>query len=84
MVQCWLVERTYDDRGMVTVVFATPDGERMQRRDLSAQLLSRSPVTAARDIAAEKLQAVADDDLRERYAREVTRVRERYGPDDEL
>ena len=62
MVRCWLVERSYDDRGLVTVVYATPDGERHLRKELSSRMLSRNPVTAATDADADRLEPVDDPD----------------------
>lgn len=84
MVRCWLVERTYDDRGLVRVVYATPDGERVARRELSARMLENTPVTAARDVDDDDLEPVTDPETRERYAREAERVRENNDPDGEL
>ena len=83
-VQLWLVERDYDDRNLVTLVYATPDGERFQRHERSAHLLSRQGVTAATEADPSDLEAVDDDETRERYAEEVERVRERHDPGDQL
>lgn len=80
-VRCWLAERTYDDRNLVTLVYATPQGDRYFQRELSANMLSRVDVTAARDVPTEDLQPVADDELRARYASEATRVSKEYDPD---
>jgi hypothetical protein len=73
----WLVERGFDDRGLVTLVYATPDGERLLRRELSSAALGRVDVTAARDVPAGDLRAV-DPAERERYAAEARRMRERH------
>lgn len=81
-VEVWLVERDYDDRNLVTLVYATPDGERYQRHERSAHLLSNQRVTAATDADPGDLEPVDDDETRERYAEEVSRVRERHDPDD--
>lgn len=78
-VRCWLVERDYTDKGLVTLVYATPDGERKLVEQRSANRLR--DVTAARDVDAEALVA-ADEDERERYAREVERMVERHEPDE--
>jgi hypothetical protein len=83
-VQVWLVERDYDDRNLVTLVYATPDGERYQRHERSAHLLSRQGVTAATDAAPDDLEPVDDETTRERYAEEVERMRERHDPDDSV
>ncbi|WP_256391399.1 hypothetical protein [Natronoarchaeum rubrum] len=83
-VQCWLVERSFDQRNLVTLVYATPGGERYQQRELSGNALSQIDVTAAREIPADELEDVRDADTRARYADEVASVREQYDPDEEL
>jgi len=83
-VRVWLVERDYGDRNLVTLTYATPDGERELRRELSAAVLRRSSVTAARDVDPDRLDTVDDGDRRERYAHEAERVRERNDPDDAI
>jgi hypothetical protein len=83
-VRTWLVEREYGDRNLVTLVYATPDGERALTRQLSSTVLDRTTVTAARDAAPERLSPVRDADTRERYRREVERVRADHDPDDAI
>ncbi|GAB7019224.1 hypothetical protein [Halostagnicola bangensis] len=83
--RCWLVERTFDDRNLVTIVYATPDGSRYHQRERSAMSLQQgSAVTAAADIDADELEAVPDEETRERYAGEVERTAEKYDPDEEI
>jgi hypothetical protein len=82
-VRTWLVERSYDDRGLVTLVYATPDGERYVRREVSMNVLRRSPATAARDVERDTLESTPERE-RERYATEADRVREKNAPDDEI
>lgn len=82
-VRTWLVERDYDDRGLVSLVYATLDGERAIRRELSAGMLRRNPTTAARDVSDTDLEPVPETD-RERYRREAARVRENRDPDEEI
>jgi hypothetical protein len=82
-VRTWLVERDYDDRGLVSVVYATPDGERALRRELSARMLERNPTTAAREVPVADLEPVPEAD-RGRYRREAGRVRENHDPDEEI
>lgn len=79
----WLVERSLDGGGMVTLVYATPDGRRRYRTQFSAAHLPSRSVTAARDVEAEDLTPTDDDD-RKRYRQEVDRVRARHDPDDEV
>jgi len=82
--QVWLVEREYSDKGLLTLVYATPDGERYLRSNRSSNMLNNAGVTAAKDVDADRLEPVEDPDRRERYAREAERVAERHAPDDEL
>ena len=82
-VRTWLVERSYDDRGLVTLVYATPDGERYVRREVAMNVLRRSPATAAREVEADTLEPTPESE-RERYAAEADRVRENNAPDDEI
>jgi hypothetical protein len=81
-VRVWLVEREYTDKGMVSLVYATPDGARAWHRQLSATALSGG-VRAARTVDPGRLTPVAGPD-RERYAKEAARVAERNAPDDAL
>lgn len=80
----WLVEREYDTRQTVTLVYATPDGGRQYRRQASVELLSREPTTAAVDRDGADLDAVTDPETRDRYAEEAARMAERHDPDDEV
>jgi hypothetical protein len=82
-VRAWLVERSYDDRNLITLVYATPDGTRALRKEQSATVMHQqgTSVTAAVDVAADALSPV-DDDRRERYATEADRMREQHAPDD--
>lgn len=83
-VRCWLVERTFDDRNLVTTVYATPDGSRYRQRERSASALRRSPATAAIEIDEDELEPVTDAETRERYAAEATRTADQYDPDDRI
>lgn len=82
--QCWLVERTFDDRNLVTIVYATLDGSRYQRRERSAAALRRSPATAAVEVDAAELEPVSDAETRERYAAEARRTADQYDPDETI
>lgn len=81
-IRLWMVERSYDSRNLVTLVYATPDGSRYLQKELSSTLLSRTEVTAAIDVTAESLEPVTDEELRERYAKEATRMVDTHSPDD--
>ncbi|GAA0294506.1 hypothetical protein [Halarchaeum salinum] len=78
-VRVWFVGREYTDKGMLTVRYATPDGE---RRFEKQQSLNAPDPTAARDVDPAKLVPVADDDVADRYRTEVERVRESNAPGD--
>lgn len=79
----WLVERTYTDKGLVSLVYATPDGERRLQRQKSMNALRQSEgVTAATTAEPDALQAVEDEDTRARYADEVSRMADAHDPDD--
>jgi hypothetical protein len=84
-VQCWLVERTYTDKGLVSLVYATPAGDRVLRRERSPQVLQRSGgVTAAADVDPDALDAVDDAAERDRYATEAARMADRHAPDESV
>jgi hypothetical protein len=82
--RCWLVERDYSDKGLVTLVYATPDGERALRMQRSANMLARQPVTAGRGVPEADLDPVEGADRRERFAAEADRMAGRHDPDDEV
>lgn len=84
-VTVWLVERSYDRdvANMLNLTYATPDGARALRMERSlANPHQADQVTAGRRVTEDALEPVEDDERRERYAREVERVREEHGPDD--
>ena len=85
-VQCWLAERTYTDRGLVDMTYATPDGSQMHRRQVSTTVLRQrgTETTAAVEVDPAELEPVDDPDTRERYAAEVKRMRDGHAPDDEV
>jgi hypothetical protein len=85
-VRVWLVERTYsdDEQNVIVLTYATPDGERDYRKEraLTSFTGDARETTAAVEVSPGNLGTVEDPDLRERYAAEVARTRERYDPDD--
>ncbi len=85
-VRCWLVERTYTDRGLVDMTYATPDGSQAHRRQVSTTVMRQRGVgtTAAVEVDPAELEPVDDGDTRERYAAEVERMRSDHDPDDEV
>lgn len=78
-VRVWFVHREYTDKGMLTLRYATPDGERVLEKQ---QSLNAPDPTAARDVEPSRLAPVEDDDAVERYRTEVARVSENNDPDD--
>lgn len=80
----WLVERSYgNDEDIVTLVYATPDGTRQLKKQLSHNLLYGTEITAAREVPDERLEAVPESE-QERYATEAERMAETHDPDDEV
>jgi hypothetical protein len=81
----WLVTReSFGDESVVTLVYATPDGDRHLKRQLHTNMLYETTITAAETVEAERLEPVEDSEDRERYATEVERMRERHEPADEV
>jgi flagellar biosynthesis/type III secretory pathway ATPase len=78
----WLVERSYRDENLVTLVYATTDGEYFHKRQLSVSMLMQKSVTAAKSFDREDLVAVEEPDRRERYAAEAKRMADQYDPDE--
>jgi len=76
----WLVERDYTDGGLVTVVYASTDGERHLEQRRSKRMVVRSTVTAARDVETDRLEPTPED-RRDRYAAEASRMAEKHDPD---
>lgn len=83
-MRCWLVERDHDDKGLVRLVYATPDGGRRLVSERSPAMLRETAVTAARDVDPAHLDVVDDPAVRERYSAEVERVRADHDPDDPI
>ncbi|WP_266078982.1 hypothetical protein [Haladaptatus caseinilyticus] len=79
-VRAWLVERTYSDRDLLTLVYATSDGERYLQKELAGRLGGET--TAAIDVEEGRLAQVDDDAVKERYAAEVERMTAQHEPDD--
>ncbi|GAA0464116.1 hypothetical protein MUK72_08420 [Halococcus dombrowskii] len=83
-VRVWLVERGYNNRDLIILKYATPDGERLFRRELAAQAIGVDTVTAAKDVSPNDLESIDHSDLRERYADEVSRMSDEHDPDDTI
>jgi hypothetical protein len=79
----WLVDRTYDDKGLISLAYATTDGEWVRRIERAPIAVERSGgVTAAVDTDPDALEPVEDEGLRDRYAAEATRMADRHDPDE--
>lgn len=85
-IRCWLAARTYTDRGLIDLVYATPEGDRVQRKQLSTTAMRQRgfEATAAVDVPVSDLESVDDEETRDRYRAEVRRVRDQHDPDDEV
>lgn len=81
-LQLWLVDRTYDDKGLLVLEYATPDGTRSLKRERAAAAMQGMDVTAAIEVDRDRTEPVTEDDLLDRYGSEATRMRERHDPDD--
>lgn len=80
----WLVDRQSRDERLVTLTYATTDGEQSVTRERSMHLLRKRPATAAIETDEADVQPVADAETRDRYAEEASRMAERHDPDDEV
>lgn len=78
-VRVWLVGREFTDKGLVTLQYATRDGERVLVQQRSATNLGE--VTAALEVSADRL-VPADAADRERFAAEADRMTDEHAPDD--
>ena len=83
-MRCRLVEREYDDKGLVRLVCSTPDGGRRLLSECAAATLQEAGVTAAAEVDPGKLDVVDDPALRERHAAEAERGRAGYGSGDPI
>ena len=80
-VRVWLVDRTYTDKGLISIEYATVDGDRFIHRQ---QSLNAPDPAAAIELPAEDLEPVRDPEDRERYRAEATRMAERHDPEDRV
>ncbi|ATW88802.1 hypothetical protein halTADL_2055 [Halohasta litchfieldiae] len=84
MTRLWLVERSYDDRDLVSFTYATVDGTHQLRKQLSMALLrQRGPTTAAIEVDDEELSAV-DETNQAQFAAEAQKMQSKHDPDDEI
>ena len=83
MPRLWLVERSYDDRNLISFVYATTHGTRQLRKELSATLLQQrnQPITAAIPIDDEDELSAVDPGDQARYANDAQPLAGQYEPD---
>lgn len=82
----WLVERTYSDDkpSLIILTYATPDGEQYLRQERAITAFSdTSTTTAALDVHPDELGLV-EEERREQYATEATRMANVHEPDDTI
>ncbi|WP_458208407.1 hypothetical protein [Haladaptatus sp. NG-SE-30] len=79
-VRVWLVERTYSDRDLLTLVYSTPDGARYLQKERAGRLGGET--TAAIEVEPDRLSTVEDETTRERYSAEAARMAKKHEPDD--
>jgi hypothetical protein len=84
-IRVWMVERGYTNRDLITLVYATPDGERAMHNERAAATMGGgSGVSAARDIDPERLEPVEEEETIERYRQEAERTSENYEPNETI
>lgn len=86
-IRVWLVERTFsdDEQNIVIEIYATIDGRRYLRRERALTTFTGGHETrAALDVEADDLARVGDQDRRDRYAIEASRMRREHAPEDEI
>ncbi|MFB6071740.1 MAG: hypothetical protein ABEJ88_02105 [Halobacterium sp.] len=79
--RAWLVYREYTDKGLLSLVYATEDGERVLHKQRS---LNAGDPRAALDVDVDDLEPVDDPEDVQRYRDEIERMRERHDPDDRV
>lgn len=85
--QVWMVERTFsaDSPHILVTVYATLDGTKYLQKERAFNRFGSDPgpvVTAAMSVPDDRLTVVSDSELRERYANEARRMRDRHDPSD--
>jgi hypothetical protein len=75
----WLVFREYTDKGLLSLTYATTDGEHVFEKQRS---MNAGDPTAAIDVSAGDLDPVEDPADVERYGEEATRMRDQHDLDE--
>ncbi|OIB57363.1 hypothetical protein [Natrialba sp. SSL1] len=79
-VRVWLVEHGYNNRDLILLKHATPDGSQIFRKEVASQALDT--VSAAKEASDANLETVEDPAVQERYADEAARMAEKHDSDD--
>jgi len=77
----WLVFREYTDKGLLSLTYATEDGEHVFEKQRS---MNAGDPTAATDADRADLEPVEDPEDVERYRDEAQRMRDRHDPDERV
>lgn len=80
-VQCWLVKRDFWDEDLITLVYATEDGQLHHQRQLSGAMLYEIEVTAGKRFQRSELEPTPPDD-QQQYKQEATRMAQQHDPAD--
>ncbi len=87
-VRVWLAERTYsdDEQNLIILTYATPDGTRAFRKEraLTSFTGEARGTSAGLDVSPDNLADVTDEETRERYATEASRMAEEHDPGDKI
>ena len=86
-VRVWLVERTYsdDEQNVIILTYATTDGKHYHRKERALTSFGDDrPTTAAVETSPDNLGSVDDEETREQYAAEASRIAGEYAPDDRV
>lgn len=87
-IRVWLVERTFsdDEQNIIILLYATPDGERVLRKERALPSFTGSARETTASVLADpgNLDTVTDPTRRERFATEAARMRKKYDPDEPI
>lgn len=82
MTTVWLVDREFDSKGLVRLIYATVDGERMHTKELAERrLVTGDGVTAGREVDETALGESPAEEV-ERFASEASKMAADHDLDD--
>lgn len=79
----WFVNRSFDDGRIITVTYATGDGEESLTRQHNLSTLSDG-VPVSIEVASDELSTVSDPERQAQYRNEVARIRAEHDLDDRV